>query len=86
MYDITSIDALIAALDGPSILGANLGISQEAVSNWGIRKSIPGGWHMQLASMLLRKGLTIDPHVFNLTEEDVEGLFPKRPLESEVAA
>lgn len=81
MYDITSIDELIAELGGPSELGELLGVTQEAVSNWAARGSIPGGWHMQLAGMVLRKGLSVSPKVFNLTEKDVEGLFPvKRPL------
>lgn len=76
MYDINSIDALVAELDGPSELGALLGISQEAVSNWTVRGSIPGGWHVRLVAMLYRRGKSVDPRVFALTEQDVEGLFP----------
>lgn len=78
MYDINSIEDLIALLDGPSELGAQLGISQEAVSNWGARGCIPGGWHMRLCAMAFRKGRTVNPKVFDLTERDVEGLYPSK--------
>jgi hypothetical protein len=75
MYDIRTIDQLILALGGPVLIGRKFGISQEAVSNWGSRGNIPGGWHVQLYAMAARQGLTVDPSVFNLTEEDVAGLF-----------
>lgn len=78
MYDITSIETLVKSLGGPNELGDAFGISQEAVSNWSVRGNIPGGWHVQLYALAGRKGLTIDPKVFNLTEKDVEGLFPTR--------
>lgn len=81
MYDISTIDELIAELGGPSELGEHLGVTQEAVSNWVARGCIPGGWHMQLAGMVTRRGVTVNPKVFNLTEKDVEGLLPtSRPL------
>lgn len=80
MYDITTIDQLVSELGGPSELGAQLGISQEAVSNWTVRDAIPGGWHVQLAAMIYRRGKTVSPRVFKLTERDVEGLWPARPL------
>lgn len=79
MYDINSIDQLIEALGGPSELGQEFDISQEAVSNWIARNNIPGGWHVQLYAMAGRKGLTVAPKVFRLTEKQVEGLFPRRP-------
>jgi hypothetical protein len=80
MYDINSISELVGELGGPLELGEQLGISQEAVSNWSVRSAIAGGWHIVLAAMIHRKGKTINPRVFNLTEKDVEGLFPaKRP-------
>lgn len=78
MYDINSIEELVEALGGPTELGDAFGITQEAVSNWGARVNIPGGWHIQLLAMAGRKGLTVSPRVFNLTEKQVEGLF-KRP-------
>lgn len=80
MYDIQTIEKLVEVLGGPVLLGRKFGISQEAVSNWGSRGNIPGGWHVQLYAMAARKGLTIDPAIFKLTEEDVAGLFkPSRP-------
>lgn len=78
MYDITSIEQLIEALGGPVNLGRKFGISQEAVSNWPARGNIPGGWHVQLFAMAAREGLSIDPAIFKLTENDVEGLFDAR--------
>ncbi len=75
MYDIMTIEQLIEVLGGPGILGRKFGISQEAVSNWVSRGNIPGGWHVQLYAMAARDGLTIDPAIFKLTEDDVAGLF-----------
>lgn len=87
MYDIETIEQLVETLGGPVILGRKFGISQEAVSNWGARGNIPGGWHVQLYAMAARKGLTIDPAIFKLTEDDVAGLFePKRPQRGRVKA
>lgn len=89
MYDINSIEELVEALGGPTVLGDEFGITQEAVSNWSTRVNIPGGWHVQLYAMARRKGLTVNPKVFNLTEKQVEGLFPprnpKRRAEARVA-
>lgn len=68
-YDITSIDALIRALGGPSAVGEWLGITQEAVSNWKARDNIPPGWHQRLGLALRKKGLTIDPRVFGLDDD-----------------
>lgn len=80
MYDITSIADLVDELGGPTALGAKLGISSEAISNWIAREAIATGWHVRLWAMVSRRGLTVDPAVFNYTEEEVEGLIPKRPL------
>lgn len=74
MYDIRTIEALVTELGGPTDLGRQLGIVSEAVSNWVNRQSIPGGWHLRLLALSARRGLTVDPRVFNLTESDIEGL------------
>ena len=79
MYDINSIDQIITELGGPSELGEHLGITQEAVSNWSARGAIPRGWHLQLFAMVIGRGLSISPTVFNLSEQEAEGLFT-RPL------
>lgn len=60
MYDITTIDGLIAALGGDTAVANDLGISQPAVANWKVRQEIPGGWHMRLYARLVAKGLTVD--------------------------
>jgi hypothetical protein len=76
MYDINSIEQLVEVLGGPTVLGEEFGITQEAVSNWGSRVNIPGSWHIQLLAMASRKNLRVNPKVFNLTEKQMEGLFP----------
>lgn len=75
MYDINSIESLIEALGGPTVVGNEFGLSQEAVSNWSARGNIAGGWHLLLYAKARRKNLTVNPKVFNLSERDVEGLF-----------
>lgn len=69
-YDITSIDQLIDVLGGPSAIGEWLGITQEAVSNWKARRSIPPGWHFKLAKAARARGCSIDPQVFGLEPDD----------------
>lgn len=86
-YDVNSIEQLVEVLGGPTVLGEEFGITQEAVSNWGTRVNIPGSWHLQLLAMVSRKRLTVNPKVFNLTEKQMEGLFqPPRPRSRAEAA
>ena len=70
-YDITSVEGLIAALGGNTVIGEWLGITPEAVANWKARNHIPPGWHIKLAAAIRRKGKTIDPAVFGLDPDDV---------------
>lgn len=71
-YDINSIDELIRELGGPSAVGAWLGISQAAVSNWTAptRRSIPPGWHWRLAAAARKRGKTVAPAVFDLDDDE----------------
>lgn len=81
MYDITSIEDLINLLGGDTVLGEHLGISQPAVANWKVRGQIGSGWHLRLYAEVRRRGMTIDPNVFGLSEWEAEGLTEnKGPL------
>lgn len=79
MYEIDTIDGLISLLGGPSAVAAELGITQEAVSNWKIREYIPRGWHVKIIAECRRRGTTIDPQVFGMSEDDWAMLFPAQP-------
>ena len=70
MYDITTIEDLISALGGDTVVAAWLDISQPAVANWKVRGEIPGGWHMRLFARVVGMGMTIDPAVFGLTPSE----------------
>lgn len=74
-YQINSIDDLVAALGGDSEVAAWLGISQPAVAMWKSRGHIGSGWHLRLVAEIRRRGMTVDPNVFGLTERDVGDLF-----------
>lgn len=69
MYDINSVDELIDELGGPLELARELDISQPAVSQWKSR-GIGTGWHMLLYAKAIRRGKTVCPAVFGLTEEE----------------
>lgn len=70
-HDIETIEELISTLGGPTVIAEWLGISQEAVSNWKIRQSIPPGWHWKLAGAVYRKGQSINTKtVFGVDPED----------------
>lgn len=73
-YDIRSIEDLINVLGGDTKVARWLGISQPAVSAFK-RRGIPGGWHMRFYAETRRRGLTVDPEVFGLSEEDMAPLF-----------
>jgi hypothetical protein len=69
-YDINSIEELIEALGGDTAVAGMFGISQPAVANWKARGQIATGWHMRLYAEVRRMGLSINPAVFGLTEEE----------------
>lgn len=70
MYDINSIEELIDALGGDTVLASELGISQPGVGNWKVRGFIPPGWHMRLFAELRKRGQTMNPEVFGMTEDE----------------
>ncbi len=76
MYQIRTIDELVDFYGGDTALAHVLGITQSAVAHWKIRKQIATGWHLRLAADLSRRGVTVDPQVFGLEPEHVEGLLP----------
>lgn len=79
MYDINTIDDLVDALGGDSVLAESLGISQPAVANWKVRQQIGAGWHMRLFARLAELGMTVNPTVFGLSEIEGRAIFTKRP-------
>lgn len=74
-YDINSIDDLVDELGGNVRIGSWLGISSEAVSMWKARRHIAPGWHLRLAAALRRRGRSVNPEVFGMTEEEAAGLL-----------
>lgn len=72
MYDINSIDELVEAFGGDTALANELDVSQPAVANWKARGHISSGWHLRLFAEVHRRGKTVAPHVFGLTEEELE--------------
>lgn len=75
MADIKTIDDLIDALGGDSVLADALGISQPAVAMWKQRGNIAASWHLRLLVMLKRKGLSVSPEVFGLTADEGRDLL-----------
>lgn len=65
---IRTVDDLIDAFGGNSILAEWLGIGDTAVSNWRDRKSIPSGWHLRLYLEAEARGLSIDPRLFGMDD------------------
>ncbi len=78
MYDINTIEELINALGGNTILAAELHVAQPAVANWKVRGQIPTGWHMRLYALLAKQGLTLNPEVFGMTEDEFGPLAASR--------
>jgi hypothetical protein len=78
MAVIRTIDELVEEFGGDTALAELLGITQSAVAHWKIRGQIAAGWHLRLLAELQRRGFTVEPSVFGLTDREAEGLFPKR--------
>lgn len=74
MHDINSIVELVDALGGDTKVARWLGISQPGVALWKIRNHIPPGWHMRLWAELTRRGYSVNPEVFGLSESDLAPL------------
>lgn len=77
MKMIRTIDELVSEFDGDTSLAEFLGISQSAVAQWKVRGQIASGWHLRLLAELTRRGRTVHPEVFGLTEDEAGVLFDK---------
>lgn len=65
---LKTVDEVIDAFGGNTVLAEWLGIGDTAVSNWRERKSIPSGWHLRLYLEAEARGWFIDPKLFGLEE------------------
>ncbi len=70
-YDINTIDQLIEALDGPSGAAGVVDTGDSAICNWRMRGYIPPSRHLRLLIAIRKLGLTINPALFDLTDEDL---------------
>lgn len=73
---ISTITELVDFFGGDTALASMLDISQSAVAHWKIRNQIAAGWHLRLVAEISKRGATVDPKVFGLSEGDSEGFFP----------
>lgn len=71
---LNTVKDVVDALGGPTFLGDQLGIGQNAVSNWKIRNQIPSGWHLRVYLGVRQVGMEVDPSVFGL--ESLAALEP----------
>lgn len=86
IYDINSIDELVNALGGDTKVARWLGISQPAVAAWKARNHIPPGWHMRLLADLTKRGMTVNPEVFGLSEDILAPLARLKMIRPELAS
>jgi hypothetical protein len=86
MYDINDTAELVASLGGDTAVAEWLGISQSAVANWKVRRSIPPGWHLRMLVRLRRDGKSINPSVFGLSASEFSELFGSHPKQQADAA
>jgi hypothetical protein len=77
-YDINTIGELVDAFGGDTQMAGSLNLSQPAVANWKLYGKIPGRWHLRLFLAIKRRGLSVDPTLFDLTAEEVRGFREPR--------
>ena len=85
-YDVDTIDDLISLFGGPTKLGQELGIGDNAICNWSARGFIPPSWHLRLYVDLRRLGKTANPELFEMPPESGRVLFPRGKSVEHVAA
>lgn len=70
-YDINNLDELIDALDGPSRAAERFPeISPQAICNWRLKGFVPPSRHLQVVLVLKRLGKSVDPSIFDITDDD----------------
>lgn len=69
---ITSIQGLVAAFDGPPSMADWAMTSVQNVYNWIARDHIPPSYHMRIALEASCRGLVIAPEVLGLEGDDAE--------------
>jgi len=85
-YDINTVHELVECLGGDTAVAREFGISQPAVANWKQRGEIGSGWHLRLLAMAARRGQTINPAVFGMSEAEFAPLGACLSVPAEMAA
>lgn len=74
MPAITQIQDLVEALGGAAAMAKWAGYEDaRGVYNWSAR-GVPPAYHLRIALLAIRRGVHIDPSIFDLPEEDGEVL------------
>lgn len=77
MRTIRTVDDVVDALGGDTVIARWLKITPAGVNHWKTRQEIPGGWHMRVYARLLERGFECDPTVFGLPREDADILISR---------
>ena len=72
---IETVHELVEFFGGDTAMAEFFGTTQTVVGQWKCRKAIATGWHLRILAEVRRRGATIDPMLFGLTEEDAAVLF-----------
>lgn len=67
---IETVEDLVREFGGPTEMSKWTGTGQSGVSNWITRGYVPPGWHLRVLIEAGRRGWTISPAVFDLSEDD----------------
>jgi hypothetical protein len=70
--NITSLDALVDAFDGTTAFARWLDVGSSTVSNWKADGAIPRGYHLRIYLEAQRRGLRLDPCVFDMDPEEFD--------------
>jgi hypothetical protein len=61
---LRTVDDIIDAFGGTTVVARWLGIGHSAVSNWRKDQAIPNGWHLRFYLAAQDLGYRIDPRLF----------------------
>lgn len=63
---LKTVDEIIDAFGGNSVVGRWLSVGPNAISNWRIRQDIPSGYHLRIWLEAQELGYRIDPKLFGV--------------------
>ncbi len=68
-YDISTVFGLLEEFGGIERVADEYDVPADSVRGWAVSGNIPAGWHLRMFARLCALEKTVDPVVFNFTDD-----------------